>query len=160
MKHYFDVDVASDVGVHAAVVFENIAYWIEHNRKAGKNEREGRFWMFSTQSDLAGQFEYLSLKQTRTAIEKLIDAEYIMPGCFNRHGYDRTRWYTLAEKGNSVVRKRKIDVPAEANGQTKRAEGIVGNVKTIQDIKKDFEKEKYKQKVRDIAERCGAVCNI
>ena len=30
-KHVFDVDVAYEVGVNAAILLENIAHWIEHN---------------------------------------------------------------------------------------------------------------------------------
>ena len=150
MKHYFDVDVASDVGVHAAVVFENIAYWIEHNRKAGKNEKEGTFWMYSTQTDLAGQFQYLSVKQTRTAIEKLIGAGYLKPGCFNRHGYDRTRWYALAEKGSTVIQARQNDPP-------KSADGGAENDATIPDRKTDRITKIDQTKIDRIRRICGIV---
>lgn len=139
MKHCFNVAVASDVGVNAAIVFENIAFWIEHNRKAGKNEKEGRFWMYSSNQDLAENFEYLSVKQTRTAIEKLIDADYIMPGCFNRHGYDRTRWYALAPKGESILQEGQIDLPVKANGEPKGAKVIDLGGPTIPDIKANIE---------------------
>lgn len=115
MKHKFDVEVASAVGVHAAVIFDNIAFWIEHNRKAGKNEHEGVFWMYTTQSALSEQFDYLSVKQTRTAIEKLVAAGYLRIGRFNRHGYDRTSWYAYGEKGESITQNRQIDLPIKAN---------------------------------------------
>ena len=38
MKHYFNVDVATDVGINAAIIFGNISFWINHNTKTGKNE--------------------------------------------------------------------------------------------------------------------------
>lgn len=138
MKHYFNVAVASDVGVNAAIVFENIAFWIEHNKKNGKNEKEGRFWMYSSNQDLAENFEYLSVKQTRTAIEKLIDADYIMPGCFNRHGYDRTRWYALASKGESILQTSQIDLPVKANGVPTGAKVIDLGGSTIPDLETDI----------------------
>lgn len=130
--------VATDVGVNAAIVFENISFWIEHNKKNGKNEKEGRFWMYSSNQDMAENFEYLSIKQTRTAIEKLIEAGYIMPGCFNRHGYDRTRWYALGEKGESILQEGQIDLPSGANGEPKGANVIDLGGPTIPDIKADI----------------------
>lgn len=124
MKHYFDTEVASDVGINAAVVFQNVAHWIEHNRKAGKNEKEGAFWMYTTQAALAEQFEYLSLRQVRSAIEKLVEAGYLKVGRFNRHGYDQTRWYALAEKGESIVKERHIDLTKMSNEEDKNGEPI------------------------------------
>lgn len=139
MKHVFDVTVASEVGVNAAIVFENIAFWIEHNKKAGKNEKEGRFWMYSSINALAENFDYLTIKQTRTAIDKLIEAGYIIQGCFNRHGYDRTRWYALGEKGESTLHKGQIDLPSEAKGTTTGAKVIDLGGTTIPDIKATIE---------------------
>ena len=96
--HYFDTSVAADVGINAAIIYENIKFWIQHNEKTGKNLKEGKTWMYSTQKELSEQFEYLSVKQVRTALEKLETAGYIIKGNFNRSGYDRTCWYALGEK--------------------------------------------------------------
>ena len=98
MRHYFDTEVAKECGINAAIIYENIKFWIEHNRKNGKNLKEGKTWMYSTQKELSEQFEYLSVKQVRTALEKLETAGYIIKGNFNRSGYDRTCWYTFGEK--------------------------------------------------------------
>ena len=139
MKHFFNVEVASEVGVKAAIVFENIAFWIDHNKKAGKNEKEGRFWMYSSINALAENFEYLTIKQTRTAIDKLLEAGYIIQGCFNRHGYDRTRWYALGEKGESIYHLGQIDLPSGAKATTPKANVIDLGGTTIPDIKANIE---------------------
>lgn len=102
-KHYFDTAIAADVGINAAIVFENIKFWINHNEKNGKNLKEGKHWTYSTQKELSEQFEYLSVKQVRTALEKLETAGYIVKGNFNRSGYDRTCWYALGEKGQQEI---------------------------------------------------------
>ena len=124
MKHCFNVAIASDVGVNAAIVFERMAFWIGHNKKTGKNFKDETFWTYNTLDEIAEQFEYLSVKQCRTAIDKLIQSEYIKTGNFNRHGYDRTRWYALTEKGESVVLKSKKVVPLRANGKANEGETI------------------------------------
>lgn len=160
MKHYFEVEVAAAVGVNAAVVFENIAFWILHNEKQGKNERDGAYWMYATQKQIAEQFDYLSEKQVRTAIEKLVRADFLHAGNYNRHAYDRTIWYSLGEKGESIKRKGLMLVPELANGETEKVEGSDNKVVPIPDIESDFEKVKLINRMRTVAEMCGAVCTV
>ncbi len=148
MKHYFNVHVATEVGINAAIVFENISFWINHNTKTGKNEKEGQHWMYATQKEIACQFQYLTIKQTRTAIEKLIENDFIKLGCFNRHKYDRTSWYGLTEKGMSFGPQGLKVVPSGANGSDESGA-------TIPDIKKDFEKEDLNEKYARLASFYG-----
>lgn len=124
MKHYFSTEVASEVGVNAAIIFERIVFWIGLNKKNGKNFKEDTYWTYSTQNDIAEEFEYLSVKQCRTAIDKLIQNEYIKTSNFNRHKYDRTRWFCLTEKGESISQKSKKVLPIRANGKLKEGETI------------------------------------
>lgn len=113
-KHYFDTEVAADVGINAAVLYSHIKFWIEHNKKTGKNFKEGKTWTYSTQKELSEQFEYLSVKQVRTALEKLEAAGYIIKGNFNRSGYDRTCWYSLGEKAQQEIEETEgTETPAE-----------------------------------------------
>lgn len=160
MKHYFDVYVAKEVGVNAAIIYENIAFWVNHNAKQGKNLKEGVHWMYATQKELSEQFDYLSIKQTRTALEKLEEHGFIKTGSFNRHGYDRTTWYTITEKAESLCPKGEKDLPSKANGEPKRAIGFDLVGLTIPDIKTDIKKEDIKQRARKLAASCGAVYDI
>lgn len=95
-RHYFDVEIASRCGVNAAIIYENLKFWILKNRERGVNLRDGRHWVYQTQRELAEQFEYLSAKQVRTAIDRLEADGLILKGNYNRTGYDRTTWYSLA----------------------------------------------------------------
>lgn len=131
VKHCFNTEIAKDVGINAAVVFENLAYWITHNEKTGRNIKDGAAWMYATQKEIAAQFGYLSVKQTRTALEKLAMGGYIETGCHNKHGYDRTAWYTLTEKGESFCR-------GGRKGTTKKALRIARKGEPIPDIKPDI----------------------
>ena len=124
MKHFFNVEVASEVGVNAAIVFERMVFWIGLNKKAGKNFKDETFWTYSTQADIAKEFEYFTVKQCRTAIDKLIEHEYIKTGNYNRHKYDRTRWFALTEKGERIIQKSKKVVPLRANGKDNGGEPI------------------------------------
>ena len=124
MKHFFNIEVASEVGVNAAIVFERMVFWIGLNKKAGKNFKDDTFWTYSTQADIAKEFEYFTVKQCRTAIDKLIEHEYIKTGNYNRHKYDRTRWFALTEKGERIIQKSKKVVPLRANGTDNGGETI------------------------------------
>lgn len=151
MKHCFNVAVASDVGVNAAIIFENISFWIDHNKKAGKNFKEDTYWTYNTQAEIAEQFEYLSEKQCRTAIDKLIEGEYIKTGNFNRHKYDRTRWFCLTEKGQSISQKSKKVLPLRANGADKEGE-------PIPDINKQIKiKDISQERIEHIRKVCGII---
>ena len=160
MKHFFDVDVAKEVGVNAAIVYENIAFWVKHNAKQGKNLREGVHWMYATQKELSEQFDYLSIKQTRTALEKLEEHGFIKTGSFNRHGYDRTTWYTITEKAESNSPDGELQLPSRANEEPKKAIGFDLVGVTIPDLKEDNKKEDIKQRARKLAASCGSVCNL
>lgn len=150
-KHYFNIEVAKELGVNAAIVFENLSFWIDHNSKTGRNEREGTYWMYATQKDIAAQFEYLSIKQTRTALEKLAEYDYIKTGVFNRHGYDRTRWYALTEKGETMLLAGKTDLPSKAKEKVKKGTTIPDNKKIykIKNIDPD--------RIANIRRLCGIV---
>lgn len=153
MKHYFDVDVAKEVGINAAVIYENIAFWVNHNAKHGKNLKEGEFWTYGTQKDIAAQFDYLSVKQVRTALEKLEEHGYIKTGCFNKHGYDRTTWFTVTDKCKRQEGQKQM--PEKANAEPVRAIGFDVSGATIPDIKTDI-KTDIKHRARELAAKCGA----
>lgn len=129
LKHFFSVDVAVSVGVHSAIIFENIAFWVMKNKTSKRNFHNGKYWTYGSIKHLSGLFDYLSEKQVRGALDKLITCGYIETGNFNRSAYDRTKWYTLTDKGESIALKQKNELP-------KRAIGYLENVKAIPDIKR------------------------
>lgn len=156
MKHHFEVKVATEVGVNAAIVYENIAYWVKHNAKQGKNLKEGVHWMYATQKELAEQFEYLSIKQVRTALEKLEEHGFIRTGSFNRHGYDRTTWYTITDKASSICPDGDNQLPTGANGQPKRAIGFATGGPTIPNNKKIYKINNIDpDRIAHIRQMCG-----
>lgn len=156
MKHHFEVKVATEVGVNAAIVYENIAYWVKHNEKQGKNLKEGVHWMYATQKELAEQFEYLSIKQVRTALEKLEEHGFIRTGSFNRHGYDRTTWYTITDKAASICPDGDNQLPTGANGKPKRAIGFATGGVTIPNNKKIYKINNIDpDRIAHIRQMCG-----
>ena len=129
VKHHFSVSVAVEVGVNAAVVLENIAFWVRANRKAGRHKHDGKHWTYGSTRHFAELFDYLSEKQERGALDKLITCGYVETGNFNRSAYDRTRWFTLTEKGERATQERQSEKPT-------KAKGAAGNGRPIPDKNK------------------------
>ena len=105
-RHSFDPDIAALVGLNAAVIFQNITFWIEKNQANQRNLRDGRYWTYNSISAFAELFPYLTEKQIRTALDKLIKSELVLKGNFSDDRYDRTCWYAL---GDCICPNRQIE---------------------------------------------------
>lgn len=124
MIHIFDTDVAEKYGVNAAIILQNIAYWIKQNEANRTNFFDGNYWTFNSQRAYRELFPYLTAKQIRTAFEKLIDDGVLITGNYNQMGYDRTLWYALTEKGKSLCQLGQTHLPSAANGTANQGKPI------------------------------------
>lgn len=116
MKHVFDVEVANEYGLLPSIILENIGFWVAHNRANETNFHDGRYWTYNSQKAFGELFPYASEKQIRTALKKLKDEDLILVGNYNASAYDRTTWYTLSDKGESICRPSPLHLPSRANG--------------------------------------------
>ena len=73
MYHSFDTDVAALVGVNAAIIFNNIAFWIKKNEANEENYYDGCYWTYNTKAAWRTLFPYMGEKQFKAALQKLID---------------------------------------------------------------------------------------
>jgi len=111
--HHFNVEIACEVGVNAAVVAANIQHWCAKN-EANESERHfhnDRYWTFNSISAFEKLFPYLTIKQIRTALDKLEAAEIIVSGRFNKDTRDRTKWYSY-----NGIEQRVMHLPLRADG--------------------------------------------
>lgn len=111
--HHFNVEIACEVGVNAAIIAANIQHWCAKN-EANESERHlhnGRYWTFNSISAFEKLFPYLSIKQIRTALDKLETAEIIVSGRFNKDTRDRTKWYSY-----NGIEQRVMHLPLRADG--------------------------------------------
>lgn len=122
--HMFDPQIAKEYGVNAAIVFQNLAYWIEHNRANETNFHDGRYWTYNSVREFAELFPYLTDKQIRGALKKLEEGGMILVGNYNNSAYDRTRWYALAEKGLSICTKGQMNFTYRENENALEGEPI------------------------------------
>lgn len=103
MYHSFDTDVAALVGVNAAIIFNDIAFWIKKNEANEENYYDGCYWTYNTKAAWRTLFPYMGEKQFKAALQKLIDEGLLKTGCYNSKPFDRTLWYALTEKGYSML---------------------------------------------------------
>lgn len=118
--HSLNVDVAVMCGCHAALLFNSIVYWTAYNESNKLNEHDGKYWAYNSMEAWQATFPYLSNKQIRTALDKLISAGLVETGCYNKIPFDRTLWYTITEKGKEIMgysigQKSNVDLPYRAN---------------------------------------------
>lgn len=124
MIHVFDTDVAKKYGVNAAIILQNIGYWIKQNEANETNFYDGRYWTFNSKRAYSELFPYMSKRQIETAFQKLIEDGVIVTGNYNKLAYDRTLWYALTQKGKCILHFGEMENYKTANGLPQNGEPI------------------------------------
>ena len=79
-----------------AIVFNQIHYWIEINKKSEKNFHDGKYWVFNTYKDWQEKdFDFWSedtIKRSFTRLEKL---GVVVSANYNKYQMDKTKWYSM-----------------------------------------------------------------
>lgn len=127
MNHGFNVDIAMICGVHGAIIFDHLWFWVQKNKADGRNQIEGRYWTYASCRELQEQFPYMTTRQIQYALKKLIDCGLILTGCFNAKGYDRTTWYTVSDKGAAISNGQDSHLTKLSNGTDKNVKSISQN---------------------------------
>lgn len=127
MNHGFNVDIAMICGVHGAIIFDHLWFWVQKNKADGRNQIEGRYWTYASCRELQEQFPYMTTRQIQYALKKLIESGLILTGCFNAKGYDRTTWYTVSDKGAAISNGQDSHLTKLSNGTDKIVKCISQN---------------------------------
>lgn len=125
--HVFDTDVAVKYGVNAAVLLQNLGYWIKQNEANQTNFYDGTYWTYNSRRAYRELFPYMSERQIDTAFKKLIDDGLVITGNYNKVAYDRTLWYALTQKGKCILHFDGMENDTLQNGSS-------GNVTPIPNI--------------------------
>ena len=102
MRYSFNPFVAQLVGTDAATIFDCIGFWVDTNSANDRNYVDGRYWTFNSAKAYHKLFFYISPKKIQRALLALEDAGLIVSGEFNQSSYDRTKWYTLTDMGDTI----------------------------------------------------------
>ena len=153
MEHHFNVELAKEYGILEAVILNNFQHWIEKNRANGTNYHDGFYWTYNSARAFSELFPYASQKQIRKALQHLISEGIVQTGNYNKTPYDRTLWYSLTEKGNSIFQTVNIHLPKWENGNELEGQPIPDNKpnnKPDNKLKESKEEERNNTKNRQV----------
>jgi diketogulonate reductase-like aldo/keto reductase len=95
-RHSFDPAIAAQVGLNAAVIYQNLYWWCDENAATGQNIHEGMAWTYASIDSLQILFPYLTFDQVRRSLRKLKETGLIRFSNFNTDRLDRTRCYCVS----------------------------------------------------------------
>ena len=123
MTHTFNTEIAKIVGLNAAVIFENIVFWLKKNLDNGKHVIDNRVWTYSSVNAMRQFFPYLTDGQIRGALKKLQDENLIEVRQFS--GYNRVNWFTA--NVDAIRKFYQFDLQISANGSADFSDCIIYN---------------------------------
>jgi hypothetical protein len=143
-SHSFDTGIAKSLGLHAAIVYNHIIYWICHN--AHKKDAElidGKYWMYETQQQMADFLQYLTVDDVQKAVAKLLDSGLIIKNNFNKNSFDRTNWYSIPDQ---TLIKKTLTKPRNGGMETEKFRNPTRDVADcIYDHKNTHKEEQQQQ---------------
>lgn len=104
ISHSFDTGIARICGFEAAILYNHICYWLGINKHNPDCQHEGKIWMYQSHEQLANSLEYMSVRQVKEAMMKLLKEGFLVKGNFNKNVFNKTNWYALPDEnilGNS-----------------------------------------------------------
>lgn len=116
MLYYFDADVACEVGVNAAIILQNIAYWVKKNEANEVHFHDGCYWTYNSFKAFQRLYPFWTERVIRYTLDKLEKDGYLLVGQYHKDKMNHTRWYTLTAKGWNLLPKK--PEPKEAPDKT------------------------------------------
>ncbi len=130
--------LAREIGLYEALVLQQINYWIEINKKTGKNYYDGYYWTYnSLRAWHESDFDYLSPSSIKRTFANLENEGYLLVGNYNKDRRDKTKWYTINEEKLKQlyedIERRKAEAAKKALEEAEREE----NERVVQDEQKE-----------------------
>lgn len=89
------MEVASIFGIEAAILLQNLEFWIKKNKANGKHFYDGKFWTYNSVGAWQDLFPYMTKDVIRKRLDLLVEKGLLIRGNYNPDRRDRTCWYTL-----------------------------------------------------------------
>ncbi|MFR1823882.1 MAG: hypothetical protein ACLSXJ_10995 [Clostridium saudiense] len=88
--------LAKCLGLKEAVVFQQIHYWLEVNKRTKNNFKDDKYWTYnSVKAWHENEFDFLSLRTVERTLQKLEKDGLLESKTFNKMAGDKTKWYTI-----------------------------------------------------------------
>ena len=121
MKININVCAAVKYGLEAAILLQNFFFWINHNIQKKINEKDGKFWTFTSINKLLEKYPFLSTGKIRSALETLVEIGILIKGNYNKNLYNKTTWYAFKDDTIFNEIRSLFDEEKESN-ETKKKE--------------------------------------
>lgn len=147
--HQFDTEIAKEYGIEAAIILQNLTFWIEKNKANGVHFHDGAYWTYNSIKAFNELFPYMSESTIRRTLKSLEEKGLIKTGNYNKVGYDRTMWYSITENGfyilnKSILSKRQMELVKTSNPFSQNVNPIPDSKPT----KKPDEKHNIENKIK------------
>lgn len=124
MNICFDSKIAKEYGINVAIILDKLYHWIEHNKTNNKNFYDGRYWTYNSMDAWCKLIDFMTINTIRRTLEKMEKEGLIITGNYNQSKYDRTKWYALTDKANSIFEDSQFHLANLPNQNGKNAEPI------------------------------------
>lgn len=131
MTHQFDIDIAKNIGIHQAILLNNLYFWIEKNRHNNQNFYDGKYWTYNSRKAFSKLFPYMSERQITYYLADMKKKGIIITGNYNSNLHDRTLWYAITDLGYSMLKNGEIDITKSADGYDENVKCIYNNNNNI-----------------------------
>lgn len=113
--------LAKTVGVGEAIILQQMHYWIDKNKTANKNLRDGHYWTFDSYENWqAKSFSFWSIRTIRRYINSLEERKILVAGNYNKFKRDRTKWYRIDYLALENLEKNfSVDLTSDCELETK-----------------------------------------
>ena len=109
--HSLCVALAVEYGTNEALFLTNICWWLEKNIANGRHYYDGRWWTYNSTKAFCEIMPYFTERNIRTIIDNLKQRGALITGNYNRHGYDKTTWYSVSGKAFLLYAKGICECP-------------------------------------------------
>ena len=152
MNYSFNTQHAVQYGLDEAVMLHNLLYWLAKNKANGSNIHDDKVWTFNSASAFAELFPFWNQRKIARILLSLERQGAIESGCYNKAGYDKTKWYSsplLDSLTNSVQSNDQIcpiDTPDLSNRLTSFVQPIPNGKQQIETSNKKERSLPFKSK--------------
>ena len=89
--------IAERYGIEAAILIENLYFWIRRNECNDEYFRDGRFWCYSTFKGFNRYLPYMNPQKIRRELVSLESKGIILTGNYNKSSINHTLWYAFTD---------------------------------------------------------------
>lgn len=103
LSHSFSVEVAKQYDVNTALLLQHFSFWYLKNKSDKNQFFNGDYWVRMKVKQLHEYFPYLTERQLRYSLKKLLESGLLIQDEFNHDKSNRTKWYCLTKSSKTLM---------------------------------------------------------